>query len=268
MRKQTLIISVVLAAMIQCLAVRVVEARQSAEASTNWRVERHAIEPLLASELREIAGWCRQNGLEQQAEETLGWQQNEDLERIYIFLPTELSRSPPEGPLQKEWFAKLDTTLATHGDRVFELAKRSAEAGAGAAAYQFLHETLYYNPNHEIARTILGYRKTETGWQAAAERIKTSSAKRPHPTMNWQPPTYFIVSTPHFNISSQADEGLTRLLADKLERWHDVWRQVFFEFWSRPTAVDRWIKEKDPRASPPKNLTSSFLQTRSSTSAS
>ncbi len=254
MRNQALIISVALAVMIQCFAVRVVEARQSAEASTNWRVERHEIEPLLASELREIAGWCRQNGLERQAAETLGWQQNEDLERIYIFLPTELSRSPPEEPLQKEWFAKLDTALTTHGDRVFELAQRSAEAGAGAAAYQFLHETLYYNPNHETARTILGYRKTETGWRAAAERIKISPAKRPHPTMNWQPATYFIVSTPHFNISSQADEGLTRLLADKLERWHDVWRQVFFEFWSRPTAVDRWIKGKGTSREPTKKF--------------
>lgn len=244
MRDHTQFFVVVLAIAVYCCAEHRVDACQSANVLVNWRVERQSIEPLLVNDLREIANWCRQNGLDQQADETMGWQLPEDLGREYIFLPTESSRAPPEQPLQKQWFNKLEAALAKHGDRIFELATRSAESGAGATAYQFLHETLHYNPDHEEARKILGYRNTLTGWKTAAERIKISPAKRPHPTMNWQPGTYFLVSTPHFNIASQADEVSTRLLADKLERWHDVWRQVFFEFWNRPTAVDRWLKGK------------------------
>jgi hypothetical protein len=254
MRDHTQFYFVALAMMVHCVAGLRSDAFQSADASINWRVERQSIEPLLANDLQEIADWCRQNGLQQQADETLGWQLPEDLERKYIFLPTESSRTAPETPLQKQWFDKLTVAIVSHGDRVFEMAKRSAAAGAGATAYQFLHETLHYNPDHEEARRILGFRKTETGWQAAAERIKSSPAKRPHPTMNWQPGTYLIVSTPHFDIASQADEVVTRQLADKLERWHDVWRQVFFEFWSRPTVVDRWLNGKGTSREPTKKF--------------
>ena len=181
MRDHKLIFFVGLATTIQFFAACAVDACQPADAPTNWRVERQSIEPLLANDLREIADWCRHNGLDQQAVETVGWQRLEDLERQYIFLPTEVSRTPPEQPLQKQWFDKLDAALATHGDRIFDLAKRSAKTGAGATAYQFLHETLHYNPNHELARKILGYRKTETGWRSASDRTKITPAKRPHP---------------------------------------------------------------------------------------
>ena len=174
---------------------------QVADDNQNWRQQRKTLESALVKDLRPIYQWCRQNNLTPQAEQTAQWYLNRDLQRQYIFLPSEEpSAEPPQDPLQKQWLDKLNTALAAHAERVFALAKRAAAAEAGAIAYQFLHETLHYNRDHERARSILGHRKTENGWQIAADRLRIKTATRPHRTMNW-PPTSMTpeISPPDFS---------------------------------------------------------------------
>jgi hypothetical protein len=52
------------------------------------------------------------------------------------------------------------------------------------------------------------------------------------------------VTTENFEIASQADEATTRMLAEQLQRWQWVWRQVCFDYWSSPVAVRSWIDGK------------------------
>lgn len=217
---------------------------QSTEAKTNWRLERQSLERVLADDLQSVADWCRANAMPNHAAQTFAWHQRRDTKRQFIFLPSENSRPLPRDSQSRQWLTKLEPVLDSHGNRVFELAKRAAKADAGATAYQLLHEVLYYSPDHSVARALLGHRKTEHGWQVSSDRLKIKKSNRPHPMMSWETGTFLIASTPHFNIASRADETTTKFLAEKLERWHDVWRQVMFEFWSRPGAVSRWIDGK------------------------
>jgi len=227
---------------------------QAENSQPNWRIERKLIEQDLANDLQPIADWCRNNDLPKLTVDTLRWYQDRDLERLFIFIPQESGRVPPTSPVEREWSDQLNIALDKHAERVFELAKRASKAEAGATAYQLLHEVLYYNPDHEQVRKILGHRKTETGWQIAADGFKFKRAKQPHPTINWPADDYFIVSTPHFNIASQASEEMTQVLAEKLERWQGVWRQAFFEYWNRPRTVARWIEGKGKSRIPTKKF--------------
>ena len=65
--------------------------------SADWREQRMVLEHTFGEELQTIALWCREQGINQQAELTLGLFQNRDLGRQYIFLPSE--QSMPTGSL-------------------------------------------------------------------------------------------------------------------------------------------------------------------------
>ncbi len=217
---------------------------------TNWRTERLALEPAFQQELAAIATWCRENGLEKEAVATLDWSWDRDPNRQYIFLPKETPISPPRPPDTKPaepvdvWQTKLIAARRVHAIRIFELAKKAAAAEAGAFAFQCLHESLHYDPDLEAVRTILGHKKRDDHWQVASGRLRSKQATKTHPQINWPKKSYLVVSSDHFEIASRASEEETLFLAESLEKWHLVWRQVFFEFWNRPTTVERWINGK------------------------
>ncbi len=221
------------------------------EAQTNWRIERHTVERVWAETIVELANICEQQGLSDEARETLDWYQIRDPERTYIFLPGKDAMPAIDEGLRGQWQTRLLQLRREHAERIFELARRAANEGSGTQAFRFLNEVLYYDPDHAAVREMLNHKKTDDGWRVASDRLKSKTATKQHATMNWPAKTWASVSTPHFNIASQADEATTLLLAEKLERWQAVWRQVFFEFHTRSDAVARWIggNGKAPRPS-------------------
>ena len=207
------------------------------QTETNWRLKRDAVERTYKDELASLAYELRDSGDVDGSREVIGQYQPVDLGREYIFLPgTEFAASDLVG-----WEAKLQKLKKAKAQRVFELAKNAAEAGAGAEGFQFLNEVLVLDPDHERARAALGHRRMESDWRIASEIIRTRNSTKPEPTMGWAAGSYLRVSTPHFEIHSLAREATTYELAGKLERWHDVWRQVFFEFWSSNRALKKWL---------------------------
>ena len=214
---------------------------------TNWRAYRASLEQQFGVELQEIADWCRANGIPKQVEQTFKVYVNRDPGRQYISLPDE--RSMPTLPenvpdLLKEWFGKVNQAKRNHAERIFDLAKQAAAQDRGTIAFQYLNDVVYYNRDHVEVRKMLGHRKTKDGWKVASDSVRVRPRKTDHDILNWQGGEYIQVLTPHFEIESNASEEQTRYLAQKLERWHDVWRQVFFEYWSSPKAVKNWIAGK------------------------
>lgn len=214
------------------------------DVDTNWRVERQALDLEFADHLQQIGVWCRDNGVEQQVAETFKLYQPRDLSRQYIFLPPESSMPSAETGLVGQWLSKVHETRTWQAERIFELSKKAAKAGAGNAAFQLLNEVLYFDKDHAAVRKILGHRRTDDGWRVASDKIKVRPGSRNHDTLKWPAKSYLLVTTPNFEIESNASEEQTRYLAQKLERWHAVWRQVFFEYWSSAAALDRWIDGK------------------------
>ncbi|MEM7457389.1 MAG: hypothetical protein AAF456_23845, partial [Planctomycetota bacterium] len=211
--------------------------------ATNWRVRRAQVESEWIDDLKQLGTWCEENGLQEQMQETYQWYLHRDPERTYIFLPGEEGFAPAGEGITGQWQSQMDELRRQHAARILELARQAAAEDAGTDAFRFLNEVLYYDPDHEAVREMLGHRKTDEGWRVASDRIRSKVENRKKQVlMDWPAGSWVSVNSPHFNISSQAGEEATIELARKLERWHGVWRQMFFEFWSRPANVRRWIE--------------------------
>ena len=217
-------------------------------AGKNWRIERQSIERLFADDVQELANELRGERNPAGANTVMELYQKRDLQRQYVFVPTEGIIAEPANDLQ----ARIKEIKASHAQRVFELAKSAAENRSDADAFQLLHEVIHLDPSHKEARTALAHKFNEDdGWQVTSDRIRVAKATKKQETMGWKKLTYLRVSTPHFNIDSIADEEATIELAQKLERWHEIWRQVFFEYWSPDGSVQRWLegRGKMPKSS-------------------
>ena len=190
------------------------------EVATNWREQRVLLHRKFGAEIQELAFWCRENGIEEQVPHTFGVYRNFQLDRQYIFLPTQkkMPVAPVKG-LAATWLEKLNAIKTSHAARLFELAKKAAEADAYAVAFQLVHETTYYDRDHEEARRILGHKQLKDGtWRIHSETVKPArKSSRDHDIVSWPAGSFFTINTPHFQIDSNASEKETKLLAKKLE---------------------------------------------------
>ncbi len=168
-----------------------------------------------------------------------------DPKRQYIFLPDEnIIDSDRFEDLSAEAKLELQKVLDTYASRLFSFAKSNA-GRHGAWSYQLLNEILFYSPNHPGAREVLGHRMVDNDgakvWRVKSDRLRVKRATKPESGFNWPAKSYWIGSTTHFHIVSTAGEAQTRKLAIRLERWHDVWRQVFFDYHNSSKNLQRWI---------------------------
>ena len=214
------------------------------EQAPNWRQARIALEHRFGEDLVKIAQWCREQGIPQQVEQTYKLKIQRDPNRQYIFLPTTETMPEPPDNLLGQWLAKVNQAKRDHANRILELARQAADAEAGATAFQLLHEVIYYDRDHEEVREMLGHKSREGRWVVTSDKISIRQASRPQELFGWPAGSYWQVRTPHFEIDSLASEERTLYLAEKLEDWYAVWRQVFFEYWSTPRVVARWISGK------------------------
>jgi len=197
---------------------------------TDWRAKRKVLDRDLADELQDIASWCRGSGISQQVPETFKVYQNRDLRRQYIYLPATKKMPESRGGKLGQWLERVSNAKIEHAAKIFELAKSAADEGANAIAFQFLHEVLYFDRDHTEARRILGHKDKGDSWQINTDRLKVKKKRPNHSLLKWKAGSYITVITPHFTVDSTANEKETIFLAESLEQWHDVWRQVFFEF--------------------------------------
>ena len=231
-----------LVAMLSPLSAVSVNAQQSKK-STDWRAKRKSLDRQFADSLQDLAVWCRTEGVPQQVAQTYALYKQRDLNRQYIYLPTEKSMPAARSGKLGEWLKKIAEVKSEHADNIFTLAEEAADAGADAIAFQLIHEVVYYNRDHERARKILGHKKVADGWRVNTDKVRVRKGRGVFEPLKWPAGSYLTVTTPHFTINSTASEEETRFLAEQLETWHDVWRQVFFEYWS-PASVARWIDGK------------------------
>jgi hypothetical protein len=69
-----------------------------------------------------------------------------------------------------------------------------------------------------------------------------------HAKYGWPRGKWWQVESPHFQIASNAGQAAATDLANRLEDFHAVWRQLFFEYWNTP----QWLSARfDGIPSPP-----------------
>jgi len=69
-------------------------------------------------------------------------------------------------------------------------------------------------------------------------------ASTTHALTGWRARKYFTIDSAHYRISTTADRETAIELAQKLERWHSAWRQLFFDYWAKKGLIDRWFDGK------------------------
>lgn len=232
---------------------------QKSDTPVDWRAKRKSLDRTFADALQDIALWCRSEGIPQQVAQTYALFKPRDLNRQYIYLPSEKGMPAPRKGKLGQWLERISTVKKEHAEKIFKLAQQAADEKFDALAFQFLHEVIYYDRDHERTRKILGHKKIEGGWRVNTDQIKIKKPNRDLDLLKWPGGTYLTVNTPHFTINSTAAEEETKYLAEQLELWHDVWRQVFFEYWS-PASLARWIDGKGSFREPKQRYRVAFFK--------
>ncbi len=128
-----------------------------------------------------------------------------------------------------------------YADSLFGLAKRAAAAGQLSLAFQWATETVREIPDHAEARRVLGYEQRDGQWLTAYGAKMFDAGKTWNSRSGWvssdsaNPPAgkkdNWILRTDHFLVSTNDSLEAAAELAARLERLHQVWRQLFAGFY-------------------------------------
>jgi len=192
-----------------------------------------------AQQLATLAEKCDSLKLPEQAVITREWQVPRTTGRQTLFIP---SVTDPHQPakiapdLVSKWYGKFRELRTEQAQSLYVVAGEFLAGGDAVRCYQLLHEVLRENPDHEAARKALGYIrvKGKTEWLPYATVPPANVGRADHPKTGWQSGKYWRVESPHWRIvtNSSAKAGLE--LGKKLEDFHLLWRQMFFDYWSTP----------------------------------
>jgi hypothetical protein len=241
-------------------------------------IERQRLYASYGAQLEQLAKACDAQSLARQAEFTRKWLPKRDPAMIYVFDLPESSAAPKslvDSPAAEQWWDSFSELRRKQADSLLQLAKTAAEGNQSALAYEWLREAVRENPDLEPARKILGDEKlgdrwvsTETarrlnagqvwsdrfGWQSAdnlkrydlgsrlnnGRWVTVEEDARLHSNIRngWR------VESDHYAVTTNHSLEEGAKLARRLEMLYDVWRQVFFDFYSPPGELNRLLASK------------------------
>ena len=248
-----------------------------------------------ADELAEMADACREQGLEELAAETERWIIAKDPRRQYFFLVPRASSQSPAGvdDLERKYHAAFRRLRAEHAVRLFSFAQSALHAGQAATAYRTLFEVLHVDPDHQVARQILGYRRVKDRWETSFGAKKRRSGQVRHPRFGWlreqDVPQYeagqrkfrgrwvtaeeedrfrgridngWRVETDHYVVTTNHSLEAGVQLGRQLENLYAVWHQLFVEFYSTQQVLARRLSGATVSLSPPRKFKVTFFRNR------
>jgi len=155
-------------------------------------------------------------------------------------------------PVAEHFYRHWRTAREKQAAGLFDLAGDWLAAGEPVRAYRTLHEVLREDPNHGEARRVLEFHRTNEGWTAAGNALRRRTGITTHPQFGWRRGRYWIVESPHFRIATDHSPAVGLEAAQKLEDFHVVWRQLFFQFWSGGEALGDRMAGGNARFAPPR----------------
>ena len=207
--------------------------------------------------LADLAAKCGPLGLDEQATITRTWAIPRHPGRQYLFLPAASDPAAPKTGATKvvsQWYDRFLAIRRERAAALFDAAKKANDEKQATTAYQLLHETLREDPDHREARRILGYIKNGSGsWTLPGwGDLAVETARTRHPQLGWPPGDYFRLDTPHFQIVTNHSKGEALEAGRELEKLDQLWRQIFFRFWSTPEALAARFAGKNEPLAPPR----------------
>ncbi|MCX7671498.1 MAG: hypothetical protein N2439_15685, partial [Anaerolineae bacterium] len=147
-----------------------------------------------AAQLLELAGWCDQQGLTEQAKITRQWTGKRDPNKLYVAdLPRAIGRPelPPDTPANvAEWDRRFWQLRRQQAKLLEALARRAVRADRASLAFDLAIGAIREDPDFESIRRLLGYQKYRNGWYTLYEVEKLKSGQVWHDQFGWLPAKY------------------------------------------------------------------------------
>jgi hypothetical protein len=222
--------------------------------------------------LAELAAWCDEQGLPQQAKRTRAWLSLRDPRKIYVYdVPLVVDADkPPESaaPEVVQWHGKFMALRRSQAESLFQQARQAAAQKQVSLAFDLVGQTLREDPDHAAARKLLGYQQQAGQWHTTFTSAKKRLGQVWHNRFGWIPeahiPRYeageryrngrwitaaqdaalhaqidqgWEVETEHFAVTTNHSLEAAVELAEKLECVHRAWRQVCAAYLYSPAEV-------------------------------
>lgn len=187
----------------------------------------------MRAELQRLEAICRAHDLETEAAITATWLPVEGSDQQRYYLPTdpilESSSAGQAGALRAGWAKHFSAARVRYAQWLFSQAVELAATGDEAQAFCLLWQVLREDTSHPEANRILGT-------LATAARVKPRLRKGtiPHPDFGWPAGSYSRIETPHFLLTTRSDPRESIELAQSMEAFYALWRQVFYPLWAPP----------------------------------
>ncbi len=216
-------------------------------------------------QLVELAAWCDERGLEEQARQTRTLIRPQDPNCLYVTMfPStigreELPQDAPEDVVQ--WRGRFDTLRNGQADELFAIARRAVRLGHASLAFDLAVAAIRQNPDQESVRRLLGYQKYRDHWRTRYEIERLKKRQVWHERFGWLPAghvkkyedgqRYFRgrwisaeqdaalhanihngwqVRSEHYIIHTNHSLEAGVALGVKLEKLYLVWKQLFVRF--------------------------------------
>jgi hypothetical protein len=229
----------------------------------------------LALQAEDLARFCDQSGLADEAKKTRSWVEPPDPRRlVLVLLPVERDEPvPPDSPPGViEWDRRFRELRTAHADEMFQLARGAIRSRRASLAFQLAVEAAWANPDLEPARKLLGYRPYQDEWHTSFEIERLRRGQVWHHQFGWLPadslPRYeagerylererkwitaeedaarrtsidrgWDVQTEHYRVRTDHSLEAGVELAARLERLFRVWQQAFVRFYASERDVEQ-----------------------------
>jgi len=225
-----------------------------------------------ASQVAELADWCDQRGLPDQAQKTRAWLRPRDSSKIYVsVLPEEVG--PPALPADSpagvvEWNDRFLRLRSDQAGAMYELARRAIRTHRASLAFDLVVTALHEDPDHKPIRQLLGYQPYRGEWRTAYEVNKLRRGQVWHEQFGWLPRSYvqryeggerydrgrwisaeddarahhdinygWDLETEHYTVRTNLGIEAGVELGRQLERLYRVWKQLFIAYYASEEQV-------------------------------
>ncbi len=223
-------------------------------------------------QLEQLADWCDQQGLAEQAVETRNWVRPRDPTRLYVsVLPDTIgSPDPPEGASGDilTWHKKFYALRSSQAGRYYALARKAVKAKQASLAFDLIMAALHEDPDHKSIRQMLGFRQYRGQWLTNYEIKRARLGFVWHDRFGWIKRSHveryekgerfyqgrwisaeedaqlhadirrgWIIATEHYNILTNRSIEEAVALGAKLEGLYRVWKQIFIRYYASESLV-------------------------------
>jgi len=219
------------------------------------------------AKLAELASWCEEQGLADEAALSRAWLAPHDPARVYVAMLVEDvgSLDPPSDASGAvlQWHQRFANLRREQAEAMYDLARRAVRAGRGSLGLELVLRAVREDPDHEAVRELLGFKQYEGRWHTLYEINNLRAGKVWHEKFGWLPeahvPRYeqgqryfrgrwisaeedarlhrdilrgWDIETEHYTIRTNHSIEAGVRLAAKLEQFYRVWKQLFFRYFA------------------------------------